>query len=377
MTFIYNSEKLFFVCQTKDYIFETVFDIMLLGVDMENIYGYTLEKLENYFETIGEKKFKATQVFEWLYKKRVSSFDEMNNVKKDTLEKMKKDFSMEKVKIIDQRKGKDVCKFLFELEDNNHVEAVLMMHDYGKSLCVSTQVGCNMSCRFCESGRLKKVRNLKVEEMIGQFLKIEEELQIRISHVVLMGIGEPFDNYQNVMDFIHILNTGKGIDLGARHITVSTSGIVPKIKEFMEDGRQVNLAVSLHAPNNEIRNQIMPINQAYPLEVLIPALKEYIKKTNRRLTFEYILLKDINDSKECARELAHLIRGMNAYVNLIPYNETSHIEFRKSDQKAIADFYDTLKKEGISVTIRREFGSEVEAACGQLRSKYEEGHDGI
>ncbi len=340
---------------------------------MENIYGYTLKKLENYFESINEKKFKAVQVFEWLYKKRVSSFDEMLNVKKDTLEKMKQDFNMETLTITDKKLGKDVCKYLFTLPDNQHVEAVLMMHDYGKSLCVSTQVGCNMGCKFCESGRLKKVRNLKVEEMVCQLLKIEQDLDIRISHVVLMGIGEPFDNYDNVMDFIDILNTGKGIDLGARHITVSTSGIVPKIKEFMQLEKQVNLAVSLHAPNNELRNQIMPINKAYPLEVLMPTLKEYIKKTNRRLTFEYILLKGINDSTACAKELASLIRGMNAYVNLIPYNETSHIEYKKSNDKNITNFYDTLKKEGICVTIRREFGSEVEAACGQLRSKYEEG----
>jgi 23S rRNA (adenine2503-C2)-methyltransferase len=344
-----------------------------MGVNMENIYNYTLEKLENYFESINEKKFKAVQVFEWLYKKRVSSFDEMLNIKKDTLEQMKKDFTLDSLTITDKKIGKDVCKYLFTLPDNEHVEAVLMMHDYGKSLCVSTQVGCNMGCTFCESGRRKKVRNLNVFEMVCQLLKIEEDLGIRISHVVLMGIGEPFDNYQNVIDFIDILNTGKGIDLGARHITVSTSGIVPKIKEFMELEKQVNLAVSLHAPNDELRSKIMPINQAYPLETLIPTLKEYIKKTNRRLTFEYILLRDVNDSKNCAKELANLIRGMNAYVNLIPYNETSHIEYKKSSDKNITNFYETLKKEGICVTIRREFGSEVEAACGQLRSKYEEG----
>lgn len=345
---------------------------MLLGVDMENIYGYTIEKLEKYFENIGEKKFKATQVFEWLYKKRVSSFDEMINVKKDTIEKLKQTFSFETVKIVEKKEGKDVCKYLFSLNDHEHVEAVVMMHDYGKSLCVSTQVGCNMGCKFCESGRRKKVRNLKVEEMVTQLLKIEEDLKIRISHVVLMGIGEPFDNYDNVIDFINILNTGKGIDLGARHITVSTSGLVPKIKEFSENGKQVNLAISLHAPNNEIRNQIMPINKVYPLEVLIPTLKDYILKTNRRLTFEYILLNGVNDSTKCALELANLIKGMNAYVNLIPYNETSHIEYKKSSPNNITNFYNTLKKEGINVTIRREFGSEVEAACGQLRSKYEE-----
>ncbi len=339
---------------------------------MKNIYGYTLEKLEAYFESIGEKKFKAVQVFEWLYKKRVKSFDEMANIKKETIEKMKNDFLMESPVITTKKVGKDVCKYLFTLEDNEHVEAVLMFHDYGNSLCVSTQVGCNMGCKFCESGRRRKVRDLKVEEMVLQLLRIEEDLNKRITHVVLMGIGEPFDNYENVIDFIDILNTGKGIDLGARHITISTSGILPKIRMFMETKKQVNLAISLHAPTNDIRNKIMPINQAYPLEELIPTLKEYIKKTNRRLTFEYILLDGINDTEECAMKLACLIKGMNAYVNLIPYNETSHIEFKKSKSENIQKFYDLLKEKNIQVTIRREFGSEVDAACGQLRSKYEE-----
>ena len=198
---------------------------------MENIYNYTLEKLEDYFTKNNEKKFKATQVFEWIYKKRIKSFDEMGNVKKDTIEKLKKDFYFGNIKIISKKEGIDVVKFLFNLEDDNKVEAVLMKHDYGNSLCVSTQVGCNMGCSFCESGRLRKVRNLNTGEMVEQILKIEEELNLRISHVVLMGIGEPFDNYENVISFIKIINSGKGIDIGARHITVSTSGIVPKIEE--------------------------------------------------------------------------------------------------------------------------------------------------
>ena len=248
-----------------------------------------------------------------------------------------------------------------------------MKHDYGNSVCVSSQVGCNMSCAFCESGRLKKVRNLETYEMVLQLLNIEKICNIKITHVVLMGIGEPFDNYQNVMNFIDIINSGKGMDIGARHITVSTCGVVPKIKEFTNFGKQINLAISLHAPNNEIRNKLMPINKAYPLEVLIPTLKEYIKKTNRRLTFEYILLSGINDTEECALELVKLIKGMNAYVNLIPYNETSHIEFKRSSEENIMKFYDILKKNNISVTIRREFGGTVDAACGQLRSKYEGG----
>ena len=338
---------------------------------MKNIYDMTLEKLENYFIENGEKKFKATQIFEWLYKKRIDDFFLMSNIKKELQTKLNDEFSTYKIKVIDKKEDKDVIKFLFELEDKNKIEAVLMNHDYGKSLCISTQVGCNMGCKFCESGRLKKVRNLETYEMVEQILVIEELLKLRISHVVLMGIGEPFDNYDNVIDFIDIINSGKGIDIGARHITVSTCGIIPKIKEFMDNGKQVNLAISLHAPNNELRNKIMPINKAYNIEELIEVLKEYIQKTNRRVTFEYVLLDGINDTKECALELAKLLKNMNAYVNLIPYNETSHIEFKRS--KKVMEFYDILKKNNINVTVRREFGTKVSAACGQLRSNYEEG----
>ena len=337
-----------------------------------NIYGETLEQLEKYFEDIGEKKFKAIQVYDWLYKKRVDSFDEMSNVKKDVIQKLKSDFSMDIPEIIRKQSGKDVYKYLFKLSDGNFVEAVLMVHDYGNSLCVSTQVGCNMGCAFCESGRLKKKRNLETHEMVGQILLVEKDLGVRISHVVLMGIGEPFDNYENVMDFINIINSGKGIDIGARHITVSTCGIVPKIKEFALQKLQVNLAISLHAPNDELRSRLMKINKVYKLADVIEAVKFYIEKTNRRVTFEYIMLKGVNDSKECALELATLIKGLNAYVNLIPYNETSHIDFKKTNNDKVMEFYDCLKKQKVNVTVRREFGSEVSAACGQLRSMEEE-----
>lgn len=336
-----------------------------------NIYDMTLEKLENYFIENDIKKFKATQIFEWLYKKRINDFNLMTNLGKDLIEKLKQEFKIHEIEIIDKRETEDAIKFLFNLSDNNKVEAVLMKHDYGNSLCVSTEVGCNMGCKFCESGRLKKVRNLKTHEMVEQILEVEKNLGLRISHVVLMGIGEPFDNYDNVIDFIDIINSGKGIDIGARHITVSTCGIVPKIIEFMNNGKQVNLAISLHAPNNELRNELMPINKAYNLELLITTLKKYIEVTNRRVTFEYILLDGVNDSVECAKELCNLIKGMNAYVNLIPYNETSHIEFKRSQN--VMKFFDILKKNGINATIRREFGSELNAACGQLRSNYEEG----
>nr|MBP3259234.1 23S rRNA (adenine(2503)-C(2))-methyltransferase RlmN [Bacilli bacterium] len=340
---------------------------------MENIYGYTMDMLEDYFTSIGEKKFKASQVYDWLYKKRVNSFDEMTNIGKDIREKLKQDFTMDKIKILTKQKGIDVSKYLFGLFDNNKIEAVLMYHDYGTSLCVSSQVGCNMSCAFCESGRLKKVRNLEAYEIVEQVLLIEEAEGVRISHIVMMGIGEPFDNYDNVIRFINIVNNDKGIAIGSRHITVSTCGIVPKIKEFSKLDKQVNLAISLHASNDELRRKLMPIDKAYPLELLMDTIKEYLRNDGRRVTFEYIMLKDVNDKEENAKELAKLIKGMNAYVNLIPYNETSHIEFKKSSKDTILKFYDILKKNGINVTIRREFGSTVSAACGQLRSNYEEG----
>lgn len=340
---------------------------------MYSIYSLTKTKLENFFIENNEKKFKATQVFEWLYKKRVTSFEEMSNVGKNTIELLTKTYKLDKLKIVTSQSDIDVDKYLFELYDQNKIEAVLMHHDYGYSLCISTQVGCNMGCRFCESGRLKKVRNLEVAEMVLQILQIEELKGIRISHVVLMGIGEPFDNYDNVIDFLDVVNDPKGIDLGARHITVSTCGIVPKIKEFMLNGKQVNLAISLHAPNNALRNQIMPINKAYKIEELMSAIKEYIKETNRRVTFEYIMLSDVNDSVDCAIELSNLLKGINCYVNLIPYNTTSNDSiFKKSNKEQIMKFYDTLKKNNINVTIRKEFGSKVMAACGQLRANYEE-----
>ncbi len=337
-----------------------------------NIYSLSRKDLENYFESIGEKKFKALQVYDWLYKKKVASFDEMTNIKKDIIQKLKEEFTMDKPEIIKVQNGKDVHKYLFNLKDGEKIEAVLMNHDYGNSLCVSTEVGCNMGCAFCESGRLKKRRNLSACEMVTQILLVEENLKMKISHVVLMGIGEPFDNYENVMKFIDIINDDNGIAIGARHITVSTCGIVPKIREFASEKRQVNLAISLHAPNDELRSKLMKINKVYPIKEVIKAVKDYLKINNRKVTFEYIMLKDVNDKEKHAIELSNLLKGLNCYVNLIPYNETSHIEFKKTDNKNIMKFYDLLKKNKINVTVRREFGSEVEAACGQLRSNYEE-----
>lgn len=339
---------------------------------MHNIFGYTISDLEKYFEEIGEKKFKATQVFEWLYKKRVTSFDEMSNIKKEIILKLKADFSINQLHIIDKKSDIDVHKYLFELDDGEKIEAVLMKHDYGNSLCVSSQVGCNMGCTFCESGRLKKVRNLETYEIVLQILMIEADLNIRISHIVLMGIGEPLDNYNNVVKFIDIINSPKGIDIGSRHITLSTCGLVPKIREFMNLGKQVNLAISLHASNNELRDKLMNINKVYRIEQVIEVVKEYIAKTNRRVTFEYIMLKDVNDQVEQALELTKLLKGINCYVNLIPYNETSHIQFKRSNHEQIMKFYDILKQNNIGVTVRKEFGSKVKAACGQLRSEHME-----
>ena len=334
-----------------------------------NIYGLKRDELEEYFLNIGEKKFKATQVFECLYQHKVNSFSEMTNIKKDLQEKLEQDFSMDKIKIQRRQVDKLTRKYLFKLFDGNFVEGVLMYHDYGKSLCISSQVGCNMGCTFCESGRLKKVRNLSSYEMVQQILLIEDDIQDRISSIVLMGIGEPLDNYDNVMKFIRIVNDAKGLALGARHITVSTCGLIPKIKDLMNEDLQINLAISLHAPNTQLRSKIMPINKAYDISLLLDTVKEYIEKTNRRVTMEYVMLKDVNDNEAQALELASILKGMNVYVNLIPYNETNHIEYKRSDKNTIMKFYDILKKHGINVTIRKEFGSKIDAACGQLRSK--------
>ena len=336
---------------------------------MKNIFNETYESLENYFISLNEKKYRATQLYDFLYKKRIYNLNNINNISKTTKEKLLKDFDFSFIKIIKKQEDNDVKKYLFKLKDDSLIESVLMYHNYGISLCVSSQVGCNMGCAFCESGRLKKVRNLETYEIVEQLLLIEQDLNIRITHIVIMGIGEPFDNYDNVMNFIKIITSPKGIDMGKRHITVSTCGLIPGIKKFMQDFSQVNLAISLHAPNDTIRNKIMPISKVYKLNELISTIKEYIKVTNRRVTFEYIMLENINDSQDCAKELSNLLKGINCYVNLIPYNETENIGFKRTKKMQILAFYDILKKNGINVTIRREFGGNVDAACGQLRAK--------
>lgn len=335
---------------------------------MKNLYGIARKNLETYFLSINDKKFRAEQIYEWLYKKRVSTIDEMMNINKNVISKLKEEFEMTKISIVKKEEDIGVKKYLFELSDGSKVEAVIMFHDYGNSICISTQVGCNMGCSFCESGRLKRVRNLEPHEMVLQILEVESDINTRISHIVLMGIGEPFDNYDNVIEFIRIINDPKGVSIGARHITISTCGIVPKILKFIEENIQVNLAVSLHAPNDILRNKLMPINKVYNIKELIKTIKLYIDKTNRRVTFEYIMINNVNDNEGDALELVNLLSNINCYVNLIPYNETSHSEFKRSEHDKIMKFYDILKQGNINVTVRKEFGSIVTAACGQLRS---------
>ncbi len=337
---------------------------------MESIYNLSEDDFKLYLNNLGEKPFRAKQIMEWVYRHKIESFDEMTNVKKTFIEQLKKDFSLDLLEVVTHQISSDgTQKFLFRLKDGNLIESVLMNNEYGYSICVTTQVGCNMGCVFCASGMKKRLRNLETAEIIMQLLTVEKVTGIKITHIVIMGIGEPFDNYENVTRFMKIVNYPLGLEIGARHITVSTSGLVPKIKEFADFDLQVNLAISLHAPNNDIRNEIMKVNKSYPIEELIDAIKYYIDKTNRRVTIEYILLKDINDSRENANELADLLHGLNIYVNLIPYNEVIEKPYKRSTKEAMQAFFDQLKKRRINVQLRREQGGDIDAACGQLRSK--------
>ena len=336
-----------------------------------NIYDFTLEELENFLIENGFKKYNATQIIEWIYERDVKDFNKMTNLSKKLISFLNDKFIFEELKVIKKEEGNLVSKYLLSLKDNNKIECVLMNHDYGYSLCISSQVGCNMGCSFCESGRLKKVRDLCLSELIGQINTVSRESGKRISSVVVMGIGEPFDNFENIKRFISVATNNKMIGIGQRHITISTCGLVPKIYEFADLETGVNLAISLHAPNNEIRNKIMKINKAYKIEEVMKALDYYISKTNRRVTIEYIMLAGINDSDKYAHELASLLKDKLAYVNLIPYNETSNFDMKRSNDFKIKSFYDILKMSNINVTIRKEFGGTVSAACGQLRASVE------
>lgn len=340
---------------------------------MINLYGQEIRKLESLMLERGQKKFRATQLYTWIYEKKAKTFDEMSDVSKVFREELNRDFCLNLPKIYKKQESKDgTIKLLLELEDGNKVETALMPYNYGNAICVSSQVGCNMACAFCASGLLKKKRNLEVHEIVGQVLVMNELLSQKgehVSHIVVMGTGEPFDNYDNVMDFIRIVNHPKSLAIGARHISVSTCGLVSGIRKYANEGLQTNLAISLHAPNDEIRNKIMPVSKAYKMSDLMDAVHYYEQTAGRRVTFEYIMLKDVNDSLECAKELVELIKGTLAYVNLIPYNPVDEHSFKRSDDKTVHEFFSYLMKHGVNTTVRKEFGNDIDAACGQLRAK--------
>ena len=339
---------------------------------MKSLYDLNYEEMQSFALAQGWKKFRGKQIFKWLYRNRISDFDAMSDLNLQTRECLKENFVISSLKMVKKQVSKDgTIKYLFSLEDGSLVETVLMVFDYGKSVCVTTQVGCNMGCMFCASGLLKKQRDLTTAEMVAQVMYIQKELDEvseRVSHIVVMGTGEPFDNYDNVMNFLSIVNEDNGLAIGARHITISTCGIVPMIEKFAKSQYQYNLAISLHAPNDELRNKLMPINKAYPLHVLMDGLHVYEKLNNRRLTFEYILLKGVNDQKIHAQQLAKLLSTHHYYINLIPYNSIDEQGYKGVERESAMEFYDTLMKLGVRCTIRKEHGSDIDAACGQLRA---------
>lgn len=338
-----------------------------------SIYSLELHELKNWLADRGEKPFRGEQIFDWLYKKRVKSFAEMTNLSKELRTKLEENFSLTTLKtIVEQTSTDGTIKFLFELHDGFSIETVLMRHNYGNSVCVTTQVGCRIGCTFCAStlGGLK--RNLVAGEIVAQVVKVQQtldELGERVSSIVIMGIGEPFDNYDEMLKFLKIVNHDKGLNIGARHITVSTSGIIPKIYAFADENLQINFAISLHAPNSELRSRLMPINRAYKLPDLMEAVRYYIEKTGRRVSFEYGLFGGVNDQVEHAIELAHLVKGLKCHINLIPVNYVPERDYVRTPREQIFLFEKTLKQHGINVTIRREQGHDIDAACGQLRAK--------
>ena len=337
---------------------------------MKNIKDYNLDELKEEFIKLGEKAYRAEQVFKWLYVDKVSSFDDMTNLSKELREKLKLEFSMHNFEILKKQESADgTKKYLFDILDGNAIETVLMEYHHGKSICVSTQVGCKMGCKFCASTGIKFARDLTSGEIVEQILAVERDENIKISNVVFMGIGEPLDNFDNVVNAIGILNNQKGLNIGARHISISTSGLVPKIYELADKNLQCTLSISLHATNDKKRSEMMPVNNAYNIEELIKACKYYIDKTNRRISFEYALAKENNDNLEDARELVKLLKGMICHVNLIPINKIDNGNYIKSSNENIIKFRDYLNSKGIVATIRRELGSDIDAACGQLRKK--------
>ncbi len=338
----------------------------------KNIKNYTLNELKEELIGINEKPFRAEQIFKWLYLQKVDSFDEMTNLSAELREKLNDNYSLGSFKIEKLLVSKDgTKKYLFNIQDKNEnlIETVLMEYHHGFTVCISSQIGCRMGCKFCASTGIPFERGLTTGEIIQQIIEIEKDSNIKISNIVFMGVGEPFDNYDNVMKAIDIINNPKGLNIGARHISISTSGIVPMIYKLADEKRQCTLSISLHSSNNEIRSKMMPINNKYPIEELIKACKYYIEKTNRRISFEYALAKDNNDNLEDAKELAKLLKGMLAHVNLIPINKIESGIYTKSDNENIIKFRDYLNNKGITATIRRELGEDIEAACGQLRRK--------
>ncbi|HLR75921.1 MAG TPA: 23S rRNA (adenine(2503)-C(2))-methyltransferase RlmN [Virgibacillus sp.] len=347
-------------------------------MDKQSIYDLTFDQLTDWIVDHGQQRFRAQQVWDWIYKKRVTQFSQMKNVNKECIHLLEKNFYIHSLEEEIKQESRDgTIKFLFKLADGNLIETVLMRFNYGLSVCVTTQVGCNIGCTFCASGLLTKSRDLSAGEIVEQIMKVQAHLDEqgkgeRVSHIVVMGIGEPFDNFNNVMDFLYIVNDDQGLNIGARHITVSTSGLAHKIYDFADTGIQANLAISIHAPNNELRTKIMKINRAFPIEKLMEAIHYYLEQTNRRITYEYIMLKDVNDHQKEALELAELLSDHRhlAYVNLIPYNAVDeHDHYKRSETKSIQAFHETLKQQGINNGVRWEQGADIDAACGQLRSK--------
>lgn len=343
------------------------------SVQKPSIYSIELHDLKAWLVEHNEKAFRAEQIFDWLYKKRVTNFEDMSNLSKNLRESLEEHFTLTTLNTLIQQQSSDgTIKFLFELHDGYSIETVLMRHEYGNSVCVTTQVGCRIGCTFCAStlGGLK--RNLEAGEIVAQVVKVQQaldETDERVSSVVIMGIGEPFDNYNDMLSFLKIINHDKGLNIGARHITVSTSGIIPKIYQFADENMQINFAISLHAPNTEIRSRLMPINRAYKLPDLMDAVRYYIEKTGRRVSFEYGLFGGVNDQVEHAEELAKLIKGVKCHVNLIPVNYVPERDYVRTPKDQIFAFEKTLKNHGVNVTIRREHGHDIDAACGQLRAK--------
>ncbi len=339
----------------------------------ESIYSLRPDELQEWLKENGEKPFRAGQIYEWLYDKRVKTFEEMSNLSKGLREKLEENFALTTLSTLIKQESKDgTIKFLFQLQDGYSIETVLMRHDYGNSVCVTTQVGCRIGCTFCAStlGGLK--RHLLAGEIVEQVVKVQQtldEVDERVSSIVIMGIGEPFDNYDAMMNFLKIVNNDKGLNIGARHITVSTSGIVPKIYQFADEQLQINFAVSLHAPNQEARQKLMPIARAYKIDELLEAVRYYTKKTGRRVSFEYGLMSGENDSVEVANELADLIKGIKCHVNLIPINYVPERDYVRTSRSSIFAFERALKERGVNVTIRREQGADIAAACGQLRAQ--------